>query len=86
MTEIIHAPVLIVALQRGKTVEILYKNHRGETGKRQIIPECLWLGTTEWHPRRQWLLDAWDVGKQDRRSFALSEIHEVNGVAVAQPS
>ena len=59
-----------------KTVEIVYKNWRGEVGVRQIIPEKIWFGTTEWYPEEQWLLDAFDCGKQESRTFAMSDIRE----------
>lgn len=46
-----------------RTVRIVYTNHRRETATRTIIPIRLWFGTTEWHPKPQWLVDAFDVDK-----------------------
>lgn len=57
-----------------RIVEIVYTNYRGETAKRQIIPKKIWFGSTEYHPDEQWLLDAFDVGKQADRTFALKDI------------
>lgn len=53
---------------------INYTNYRGETADRQIVPIKVWFGSTEYHPEPQWLLDAFDVGKQAERSFALRDI------------
>jgi len=57
-----------------KAVRILYTNYRGETGVRIIIPEKLFFGSTEWHPEPQWLLEALDVEKGEKRSFAMKDV------------
>jgi predicted DNA-binding transcriptional regulator YafY len=57
-----------------KAVRIVYTNYRGETARREIIPQRLWFGATKWHPDEQWLLDAIDVDKKSPRSFALRDI------------
>lgn len=57
-----------------KEFSILYTNHRGETATRRIVPERVWFGSTRWHPEPQWLLDAKDIDRRDRRSFALRDI------------
>ena len=57
-----------------KVVEIIYKNYRGEVSKRKIIPEKIWYGTTKWHKKSGWLLDAFDLGKKAERSFAIKDI------------
>ncbi len=44
-------------------MRILYTNYRGETGYRDIVPQEIWFGATQWHPEEQWLLDAHDVEK-----------------------
>lgn len=55
-------------------VNILYTNYRGETNVRTIIPIKIWYGATDWHPEKQWLLDAVDIEKAANRSFALKDI------------
>lgn len=55
-------------------VKIVYTNYRHQTAVRTIIPERVWFGSTEWHPEPQWLLDALDVEKGERRSFAMTDI------------
>lgn len=53
---------------------IYYQNHRGELRSRQIVPEYLWHGRTQWHPTPQWLLSAFDQDKSARRDFAMGDI------------
>lgn len=59
-----------------KKVKILYTNYRGETSHREILPEKIWFGSTEWHSEAQWLLDAYDVEKGAIRNFAMKDIQE----------
>jgi hypothetical protein len=59
-----------------KTVRILYTNYKGEKGWRSIVPGQIRFGSTEHHPREQWLMDAHDVAKNAPRTFALRDIHE----------
>ena len=61
-------------LDNERIVKILYKNYRGETRIRTIIPLKIWFGNTKWHSNSQWLLDAFDVEKQANRSFAMVDI------------
>ncbi len=55
-------------------IAITYINHRGEKSDRQIIPRQIRFASSEWHPEPQWLMDAFDVGKQQDRSFALADM------------
>jgi predicted DNA-binding transcriptional regulator YafY len=57
-------------------VTIRYRNHRGEVSLRHISPHEIRFGATVWHPEKQWLLDAWDLGKEARRTFAMRDILE----------
>jgi predicted DNA-binding transcriptional regulator YafY len=59
-----------------KTVRILYKNYKGETAWRAIVPQKVRFASNEWHPQEQWLLDAFDLEKNAARSFAMDEIRE----------
>ena len=56
-----------------KSIRMIYKNWRGETSERHIIPARLWFGRTEHHPELQYLLDALDLDKRAERTFALAE-------------
>lgn len=57
-------------------VNIYYKNHRGETGWRTILPLELYWGKTEWHPEAQWFLSAFDADKNAERTFAMRDIQK----------
>ncbi|MCP3908148.1 MAG: hypothetical protein GY712_09050 [Oceanicoccus sp.] len=59
-----------------KTITILYTNYKGQTDRRDIIPEKIWFGSTQWHPEEQWLMDAHDLGKGALRNFAMIDIKE----------
>lgn len=50
-----------------------YKNWRGEVSVRSVSPRRLWVGSTEYHPDRQWFLHAYDHGKGQLRDFALAD-------------
>jgi predicted DNA-binding transcriptional regulator YafY len=60
----------------GREIRIRYRNWRGELSLRRIVPDHIWFGATEWHPEHQWLLDALDLDKGERRSFAILDIVE----------
>ena len=57
-----------------KKVKILYSNHRGETGIREIIPYEIIFKSTDYHPKVQWLLRAFALDRKAERYFALSQI------------
>lgn len=52
---------------------VLYANWRGEIALRRILPLKLRFAATEWHPDRQWLLQAYDLDKDAFRDFALAD-------------
>lgn len=56
-----------------KNLTIWYTNWKGVCSERTIIPKELWYGTTEWHPKEGWLLNAYDVDKKACRDFALKD-------------
>lgn len=53
---------------------IVYRNWRGEVGRRTITPVSMRFGHTPWHPEKQWLISAFDHGKGRWREFALKDI------------
>lgn len=66
-------------------VPITYKNHLGDIVERRIILRSLWYGTSlPWYPNDTWLMNAWDLDKNDLRTFALFKILKWNGVDVAR--
>ena len=59
------------------TLDIVYKNWKGNVARRHINPHQLWFGVNEWHPDPQWFLDAMDLKKSAMRSFAMRDIQSV---------
>jgi len=57
-------------------LKVKYKNWKGEVGVRTIIPASVWYGHTEYHKTDQWLMDVWDIGKNDLRTYAMLDIIE----------
>lgn len=55
-------------------VKVIYTNYRGETATRTIRPRAMRFGTSEWHPEPQWLLEAFDIDKNERREFAVKDM------------
>ena len=53
--------------------EIDYVNHRGQRRWRRIHPERVWYGATEHHVTG-WLLDAVDIDRGVRRTFAMRSV------------
>lgn len=56
-----------------RPITMTYTNYRGETAKRTIVPVSVYWGKTIWRPEWQWVLNAFDVEKQETRTFALSD-------------
>lgn len=59
-------------------LHILYKNYKGQTSERVIIPINVWYGTTEYHPKAGWLLTCWDVEKKAYRDFSMVDIVKID--------
>jgi hypothetical protein len=56
-------------------ISVIYTNYRGETSKRRIIPMGKpFIGSTDYHPKPQYLLEVWDLDKQANRTYALADI------------
>lgn len=58
-----------------EAVLIDYTSWRGIRRKRLVIPRRIWLGSTQWHPTQQWLLEAVDEDGTVK-DFAMKDIHE----------
>lgn len=57
------------------TVELDYTNYRDERKYYRVVPLRIWYGTTQYHPQPGWLLEADDVVRGFRRTFALARLH-----------
>jgi hypothetical protein len=62
-----------------------YTNWRGQRSLRTVTaPIGLTFASTKYRPEQQWLLDAYDVDKEERRTFALRDCDfSREGVAMA---
>ncbi|MDO4282037.1 MAG: hypothetical protein Q4D02_00185 [Clostridia bacterium] len=65
-------------MEEDKKVKILYKNWKGNVAYREIIPIKVEFKSTEWHKEEQWILEAFDIQKNDMRGFAMKDIMEWN--------
>src|SRR5207244_646103 len=65
------------------TIRVLYRNHRGETRVRTILPRGIWFGGTTYHEGSQWFLTAFDAEGETSRHFALSGILAWDDEAIA---
>lgn len=69
-------------------IQILYKNYKGTTGPRTIIPIKMIFTSTPWHPKKQWCLLAYDIDKEQERYFAFCDIKAIwtNEMKLAEKS
>lgn len=58
-------------------IKVCYTNYRGETAIRSIIPIQIYWGKTDYHPHEQWLLEVFDVERNDKRIYAFKDIKEI---------
>ena len=64
-------------------IDFVYTNHKGECRARRAHPLRLFWGTTEWHPEPGWKLEAHDLVKHARRTFAVKSMNPVKGGKVS---
>lgn len=57
-------------------IEFRYKNWKGKTSYRIVIPIDIWYGDGDFHKGRQWFLKAYDYNKDAERNFAIKDILE----------
>lgn len=57
-----------------EVVRFVYENHRDNVADRTVLPIRLWFGKTDWYPKEQWFLHAFDLDKQEARDFAMTNI------------
>lgn len=55
-------------------MEFGYTNYRGEHNNRRVSYVNIRYGSTEWHPKPGYLLEAVDLEKQETREFAIRDI------------
>lgn len=55
-------------------IKIAYTNYRGEFSHRKIIPYRFEYKSTKYHSDEQWIVVAFDDGKNEVREFALKDM------------
>lgn len=58
--------------------DVWYTNYKGERSERHIVPIRVWFGNTEWHPKDQYMMHAFDLDKNEVRDFALKGFVDAN--------
>jgi len=61
------------------TITMLYRNWRGGTAYRIVRPIAIWYGSTEYHPKTQWMMTAYDLHKKADRDFAVADCYITHG-------
>lgn len=54
-------------------IAVDYVNYSGERSLRVVRPLRVFWGANKWHKEPQWLLDAYDIHKEAKRTFALKD-------------
>lgn len=60
----------------GIPIKVKYKNWQGNISIRNIIPQNIYYGNTQFHKEDQWLMNVWDVEKDAQRTYAMLDIIE----------
>ena len=56
-------------------LSFIYKNYKGQTSERTVLPLGIFYGVTEYHKDKpQYFLHAWDTQKKAYRDFALKDM------------
>jgi hypothetical protein len=61
----------------GEPIEFDYVNWKGVKGHRTARVILFSYGSTEYHPEKQWLLEAYDLDKEKIRIFAMKDMSNV---------
>jgi predicted DNA-binding transcriptional regulator YafY len=71
-------PSPVFAVESDGSVKFRYRNHEGKVALRHVRFQStgrnLFWGRTEFHPEEQWLLETWDLDRNQGRTFALKDI------------
>ena len=58
------------------SIKVKYKNWKGEISIRNIIPQSIYYGHTDFHKENQWLMEVFDIDKDALRTYAMMDIIE----------
>ena len=69
-------------IEQGDKVRFDYVNWKGVKGNRKVVVTSFLYGTTEYHPEPQWLMEAYDLNKEEERVFAMKDITNIQTLKV----
>jgi predicted DNA-binding transcriptional regulator YafY len=61
-------------------IEFDYVNWKGIKGHRKVEIDEFHYGSTKYHPETQWLLEAFDLDKNEFRIFAMKDMSNVKKI------
>jgi len=64
-------------IEHGDILNFIYTNHKGETDVRKMIVDQLFLGSNEWHPKKQFLISGFDLDKGSMRCYAMKDMRHI---------
>ena len=64
---------MAIGFHKDRSVKFSYTNYRGESAIRWAVPIKIWFGITEYHEEAQWIMTAYDLEKNQKRDFALTD-------------
>ena len=74
------------APEHPQSITMTYRNYRGEIAERTFIPNCIWWGSTDWHPEPGWLISGLDMPREVQRDFALADCQFADLSRADQPA
>jgi hypothetical protein len=69
---------IVLEITRGLHIEFDYMNWKGVFGHRTIRVKQFYFGSTEYHPEGQWLLEGFDLDKDEGRIFAMKDMSNIS--------
>lgn len=67
-----------IPIKSTQAIRFEYKNHRGETSTRAVLPQDMHYGTTPYHREKdQFFMRAWDIEREAERWFAMEAMQNV---------
>lgn len=64
-------------VEKNHWIRFDYTNWKGEKSTRHVIVKGFVFGANQWHPELQWLMNAWDLEKDEIRVFAMKDMKNV---------
>ncbi|MGM9923873.1 MAG: hypothetical protein ACI35R_06450 [Bacillus sp. (in: firmicutes)] len=69
-----------IDIESAEKIRFDYVNWKGVKSSRKVVVTSFLYGITEYHPEPQWLLDAYDLEKEEHRVFAMKDMSNVEAL------